>query len=274
MKKVLVAFDGEHFSPGVFEFIKQMNAHEPVFAVGLFLPAIDYIELLYSYGGVPAGPLYLNEVVAANEESVRKNIERFKELCKQNGIEYRIHSDAQKHIVAQLKGETRFADMLVLSSKTFYENVGVDAQEDYIINVSHKAECPVVLIPEEYAAPKSIIMTYDGSEQAVFAIKQFSYLFPYYMGMKALMVFFADKNKEIPNRDEIEELLKCYYKDIVVTKLNIAHKDDIEEWMLTNNNPMIVAGAFGRPMISEFFKKSFTLDIIRNHKMLVFVAHR
>ena len=274
MKKVLVAFDGEHFSSGVIEFIRQMNAHEPILAVGVFLPPVDYIELLYSYGGIPAGPLYFNEAVSVNEELVQKNIARFREQCKQCGIEYRIHADATKHIVNQLKEETRFADLLVLSSKSFYENTGVDNQEDYIVNVSHKAECPVVLISEDYSEPKSIIMAYDGSEQAVYAIKQFSYLFHYYAGLKALLVFFANKNKEIPNREVVEELLTCYYKDITITKLNIAHKADIEEWMLTNNNPIVVAGAFGRPMISEFFKKSFTLDIIRSHKLPVFITHK
>ena len=74
MKKILLAFDGEHLSSGVFDFVKQMHMHQPVFAVGVFLPAVDYVELLYSFGGLPAGPLYINEFIPANEALVQRNI--------------------------------------------------------------------------------------------------------------------------------------------------------------------------------------------------------
>jgi len=274
MKKVLLAFDGENYSPGVVEFIKQMNMHQRILAIGVFLPAIDYIELLYSYGGVPAGPLYLNEVAPANKVLVQKNMDDFKDQCVKNGIEYRIHVDNTKHVIMQLKEEARFADLLVLSSKSFYQNIGADTQEDYLINISHKSECPVVMLSEEYKEPKSIILAYDGSAQSIFAIKQFSYLFPYYDRLKTLLVFFSKENKEIPDCKEIEELLMCYYKDLVIKKIDITHKKAIEEWVLSYGSPILVAGAFGRSMISEFFKKSFTLDIIRDHKLPVFITHR
>ncbi len=273
MKKVLLAFDGEHFSPGVFEFVKQMNSHAPVLAVGVFLPAIDYVELLYSFGGVPAGPMYMNEVVAANEESVKRNISYFRNECARNGIECIVHKDAAKHIISRLANETRFADLLVLGSKTFYENIGEDAQEDYIVNVTHKAECPVVLVPEDYEAPENIIFAYDGSDHSVFAIKQFNYLFPYYTGMKALLVNFSDRGK-VPQREEIEELLVCYYKDISITQVGIHNQKETEDWMLANTSPMLVSGAFGRSLLSEFIKKSFITEIMRDHKLTVFVTHR
>ena len=274
MKKVLLAFDGEHFSQGVFEFVKQMNKHQPVLAIGIFLPAVDYAELLYSYGGVPAGPLYINDVITADEALVQKNIGIFKELCEQNGIEYRIHSDTTTPIVNSLKEETRFADLLVLNSRSFFENTGPTVQEDYITNVTHKAECPVVLVPGDYKEPQNIILAYDGSTQSIFAIKQFSYLFPHYSGLKALLVYFTDTDEAIPERHKIEELMQCYYNHCTITKLKITDQKEIEEWMSANGNSMIVAGAHGRPMVSEFFKKSFVTTILRDHKLPVFVTHK
>ena len=164
--------------------------------------------------------------------------------------------------------------MLVLGSKSFYENIGSDNQEDYIINVLHKAECPVLMVPEKYKEPKNIIFAYDGSEQSVFAIKQFSYLFPYYSKLKALLIFFTNKSQEIPDCKEIEELLTCYYEDLVIKQLDITHKKDIADWMLANGNPLLVAGAFGRSMLSESIKKSFAVDIIRHHELPVFIADK
>jgi hypothetical protein len=37
---------------------------------------------------------------------------------------------------------------------------------------------------------------------------------------------------------------------------------------------MLVAGAFGRSEFSNLFKKSFLTDIIKDHKIPVFVGHK
>jgi len=273
MKKILLAFDGEHFSPDIIEFTRQMNLHQPVLAVGVFLPAVEYAELLYSFGGLPAGPLYVSEVVPADETVVQKNIARFKEACAQAGITSHVHREPARNIVSLLHEESRFADLLVLSGKSFYEHIGEDNRDDYIENVMHKAECPVVLIPEAYKEPQNIILTYDGGEQSAFAIRQFSYLFPSYSNLNALLVYFAgDKGKTVA--PEAEELLRCHYRHLTVTTVAVKDEREIEEWFLANNDPMVVAGAYGRRMLSELFKKSFITDIVRNHKMPIFVAHK
>jgi hypothetical protein len=35
-----------------------------------------------------------------------------------------------------------------------------------------------------------------------------------------------------------------------------------------------VCGAFSRSMLSQFFRHSFVEDVIRNHKIPVFISHR
>ncbi len=274
MKKILLAFDGQHFSTEVFEFVKQMNKHQPVMATGIFLPSIDYIELLYSFGGIPAGPMYITEAAKGDDKILQKNIARFKHLCVENNIKHNIHTDFSNHVVTQIKEETRFADLLVLSSISFYENLGEDTQEDYINNVMHKAECPVVLIPAEYKTPESIIMAYDGSEQSVFAIKQFAYLFPEFKKIQVLLVYFDKSKKEVPDRAGIEELVSLYFEHLTISKLKISPQKDLEQWIIDNGDTMLVAGAYGRSLFSETFKKSFITEVIRDHKVPVFVAHK
>jgi hypothetical protein len=51
MKKVIIAFDGKHFSEGAFEFVRRLNDKQALLVTGVFLPGIDYSELLYSLGG-------------------------------------------------------------------------------------------------------------------------------------------------------------------------------------------------------------------------------
>ncbi len=274
MKKVLLAFDGCHFSNGVFEFVKNMNQNQKVLAIGMFLPSIDYVELLYSFGGVPAGPVYVSENIVTDEESLKQNILHFEKLCAENGIKYQVHKDFSKHIVTSICEETRFADLLVLSADTFYENLGEDSQDDYLANVLHKTECPVVLVNEKYKAPENIIMAYDGSEQSVFAIKQFSNLLPEYVNNNILIAYFDSGKGGVPEKQEIEEYLALSYSKLAVLKLKINIKKDLEQWLELNGNTMVVAGAFGRSLISELFKKSFIYEVIRQHNIPIFIAHK
>jgi hypothetical protein len=274
MKKVLLAFDGNHFSDTVFEFVKQMNSHQPVFAVGFFLPAVDYAELLYSFGGVPAGPIYITEAVPGNSKIVKENIIKFRKLCVDNGISFAVHDSDTDHVMNMIRDETRYADLLLVDGKTFYENLGDEVHQEYVVNTLHKSECPVMIIPGNFHQPQSLIFSYDGTEQSVFAIKQFYYLFPFYSGMQVFLVFFASKEKDLPKREKIYELLKCYYKDITIIQQNIHHKDEIEEWLLKNRDPIFITGAYGRSQFSQFVHHSFVSTIMKNSKLFVFIAHK
>ncbi len=160
MRKILIAFDGNHFSESAFDFVRRLNDQQAILVTGVFLPAVDYTELLYSLGGL-SGPIYFQDIPLDDMAIKQKNIDRFSALCLQNGIEYRVHPDIDRHVISEIKIESRFADLLVVSSELFYENLGADTQSDYIENVLHKAECPVVLVPEHYHFPDNVILAYD-----------------------------------------------------------------------------------------------------------------
>jgi hypothetical protein len=58
MKKIILAFDGTHFSEGAFEFARRLNELQPVLLTGVFLPQAE-IANLWSYAdgvGVGAAP--------------------------------------------------------------------------------------------------------------------------------------------------------------------------------------------------------------------------
>ena len=38
----------------------------------------------------------------------------------------------------------------------------------------HDAECPVLIVPEDCPFPVNVILAYDGSDDSVFAMKQFA----------------------------------------------------------------------------------------------------
>lgn len=272
MKKVVIAFDGRHFSEGAISFIQYMNEKQPILVTGVFLPAVDYAELLYSIGGL-SGPIYYKET-EVDDETLQKNIDRFRSVCENNGIEYRVHPDFDKHVVSELITESRFADLMIISSELFYENLGRETQDNYLENVMHRAECPVILVPERFHIPDNIVLAYDGSASSVYAIKQFCYLFPEFTNMKTLLTFVKTGGADIPDLPYLQEFIPRHYSNLQICKFDIDPATYFNTWLQDNSNPWLVTGAYGRSGLSEMIRKSFIADTIHDHKLPIFIAHK
>jgi len=272
MKKVIAVFDGKHFSEGAFDFLRRMNEQSPILAIGVFLPAIDYAELLYSIGGL-SGPIYYKEVDTTETGISQNNVDRFKELCAKHGIEYRVHLDLEKHVISEVKTESRYADLLIIGSELFYQNMGKQTQGEYLDSTLHKSECPVILLPEQYQFPDNVILAYDGSESSVFAIKQFAYLFPALTNLKTTLVYMGTE-RSIPDLHYIEELTARHFSDLTINKLEVDPKRYFNTWVQDNGNSLVVAGAFSRSALSEMLRNSFVTETINDHKLPIFIAHK
>ncbi len=114
MKKILLAFNGRHFSKAAIGFAENLNEKNPILLTGAFLPHVDYANLLSAWGGGSAGPLFVPVAEGENSEAVQENIRQFESYCIKNGIEYRIHKDFDDFALAELKKEARFADLLII----------------------------------------------------------------------------------------------------------------------------------------------------------------
>ncbi len=274
MKKILIAFDGSHFSKGAFEFARMLNEKTPILLTAAFLPNIYYANL-WSYAGSINDPGFIPLIEGEQEEAVSKNIKHFESLCIANHIEFRIHKDFEDLAVTGLKSETRFADLLLLGSQSFYKNIGTSEPNVYLQESLHRVECPVLVLPEEYDFPKTNILAYDGTEHAVFAIKQFAYIFPELACNPTLLVF-ANKHadKKLPDEQNIEELADRHYRDLTISNLDIDPAKEFVSWMSNKKGALLVCGAFGRSGISLAFKKSFISNVIAEHHFPVFISHR
>lgn len=275
MRKILLAFDGTNFSKGAFEFAKRINELSPVLVTGVFLPQINYSNI-WSYAGSAAlSPMFIPMVEDEDTIAIEKNIAMFESLCEKNHIEYRVHKDFTDFALPALTKETRFADLLIIGSEYFYKNLGVGEPNESVTDTLHGAECPVLVVPEEFEFPQSNIVAYDGGEDSVFAIKQFAYLFPELCGNKTLLVYAKEEgNKELPDESYIEELAARHFNDLTLLKLQINPRDFFETWIRDRKGSVLISGAFSRSIFSRMFKKSFVTDTIRDHKIPVFITHR
>jgi nucleotide-binding universal stress UspA family protein len=273
MKKIIIAFDNTHFSAGAFDFARKLNELQPVLLTGIFLPQTE-IAYLWSYAGGVSVP-FIPLLEPDDADQVMENIEQFKKQCISNNIDFRIHKDFYDLALPELKKESRFADLLLIGSESFYKNMGTHAPNEYLRDTLHDIACPVVLVPENYDFPESIILAYDGSNEAVFAIKQFAYLFPELAGLKTLLVYaHKDASKDIPDKVQIEELAARHFSDLTLFKLNADPKKHFSSWVNETKSAMLVSGSYGRSGLSQLFKNSFIQDIITDHKLPVFIAHK
>ena len=274
MKKILLAFDGSHYSEGALEFARQLNYINPVYLAGIFLPQVNYSALWSHSGGGKAGDVFVPLMEDEDAAAVQENIRRFKEYCTSREIEFKVHKDFVDFALPQLKQESRFADLLIISSERFYEQAGNGEPNVYLKDVLHDMECPIIVVPENFTFPVTNILTYDGKEESVYAIKQFAYLFPEFTAYETMLVSAIAKEKEsLPQEDNIEELVSRHFSKVEIIRLDGHPKTGFVHWLDDKNAAIVVCGAYSRSAMSSLFHKSFIADVIKQHRLPVFIAH-
>ncbi len=275
MKKIILAFDGTHFSEGAFEFARRLNELQPILLTGVFLPQTQLANLWSYVDGAGIGSSFIPMLEDSESALVQKNIDRFEKLCQGNGIDYRIHKDFFDFAIPELKKESRYADLLVLGSELFYENIGTGSPSDYMRDALQDLKCPVLLVPEKFDFPESIILAYDGSEDSVYAIKQFAYLFPELANRNSLLVYAnTDAEEDFPDKILVEELAARHFGNLTLFKLDVKPKKYFSTWISEKKSAMLVSGSYGRSGLSQLFKKSFIKEVIADHRLPVFIAHK
>lgn len=273
MKKLIMALDGQHFPKGAMAFADSVNLKTDILLAGVFLSPVDYSKLLAYTGleGVTLTPDWL--IKNEDDVLVNKNISVFKDACTANGMAFRIHKDIDLMAISSLIEETRFADTLLISSDLFFANTATEQPNFYLEEVLKRAECPVMLIPENYQEPQKIILTYDGTESSVFAIKQFAYIFPELTKLDCILLSISE-HEELPEYSLITELVAKHFTNLKIQTLHLKHKKDFVEWLLNQPTSYIVMGAFSRSIVSQLFKRSFASDVIHDIKMPIFISHK
>jgi nucleotide-binding universal stress UspA family protein len=274
MKKIVIAFDGSHYSEGALRFIEHLRNKGPVYVVGVFLPLIDYSALWSRSNSSAKGSLSAVLLEDDDSEAVKENIERFKQFCTHRLISFDIHSDFNDFAIPELKKETRFADLLIIGSERFYEQANKHGDNEYLNEALHDVECPVLIVPEEFELPLHTILAYDGSADSTYAIRQFAYLLPELSTNDTSLLYVADKKAPLPEEKNIKELVVRHFTKVTICRLDADFKKESAAWIQGRPASILVSGSFGRSTVSRLFHKSFVAGIIEDHRVPVFIAHR
>ncbi len=272
MKKIILAADGKNFPVGAFEFIKELNQSEGLLLTGAFLHAINFEEFLPGVFANYPGPVI--DFIEEEKLLVKKQVQHFEELCKRNGIEYRVHEESMNWDIEDLAKETRFADMMIMSEELFCNEFSQGEPNSFMQQTIHRSECPVVCVPEKFKPFNKVVFAYDGKKDSMYALKQFCHLFPQFSKKETNIVYAKEGEDDvIPDMGYLEEYAGRHFENLNFEKLPFNGKKHFGEWAKEKDDILLVSGSYGRSGLSTSFNKSFVEDIIREHHIPVFIAH-
>jgi len=201
------------------------------------------------------------------------NIRLFKETCENRGANCTIHLD-EGVPVADITKESRFADLLIVDPEMSFSIKKEAVPTSFIREVLAKSECPVLIAPFTFYGIDEVLFAYDGSPASVFAIKQFTYLFPKFADKRVTVLQVNEKeHKTVIEKEKIGELLQMHYSAIGFQHLIGNAGNELYRYLLGKKNAFVVMGAFGRSMLSDFFKPSTAELVVKTINLPVFIAH-
>jgi nucleotide-binding universal stress UspA family protein len=273
MEKILLAIDANQINMNVLDFACYIARLTNSKLIGVFLDDWEVAKAPVSAGSMSERSRGMLPGTKEEVNQIDKNMHLFTDVCRKKQINCAVHFDEVLPATGIIK-ESRFADLLLVDPEMSLRSKKEGTPTAFIKDVLAKSECPVVIAPFSFNSIDEIVFAYDGSRSAVFAIKQFTYLFPELTDKKITILQVNEKeNQPIAERERIGELLQVHYSSIGFHQLNGNAGNELYNYLRAKKNVFVVMGAFGRSMLSDFFKHSTAELIVETINLPVFIAH-
>jgi hypothetical protein len=281
MAKILIALDEK--SSFVNDLVTIANDLLPNITENLFIAYVvkdmAYTSTLSSYVREAALVDQLpsrHELLSDEDRKKTEVISNFEKGFREAHIRYQIYNDF-KLTSHELIKQTTYADLLILSYQIFFNHVTKKPDTSLLYQILKKSRCPVLIVPENISTTKNIILTYDGKESSVFAIRAFSNLFAQAVKNKVVtnLTVTPSMDEEIKNEKYLMELVKQHFSNVGMQLLTGTNtSQEILSFAESVENPLVIMGAYGRSTISNLIIPSVARRIIENRRIPLFIAHR
>lgn len=179
-------------------------------------------------------------------------------------------------VLQKIQEESRHADFMMVDPAISFKSSTEDLPTHFIKDILKISECPVLLVPGSYHDITDIVFCYDGKASGAYALKQFTYLFPGYSD-KNIVILQVHEKQEASSEDLSNRLLhwlKLNYKTVKLVVLEGEVEHQLPKYFRNKKNLMVVMGAYGRTELSNFFKESTAISMIKNINLPIFITHR
>ena len=267
MEKILLAMDGYKQNTYAIDFACYLAKLTHSRLTGVFLEGTPE-------GGEPGFQRQEEPEPMRQEEPVLQHVHRFREACLCREVPARVHRDRGVPI-ADILLESRFSDLIVVDPETSFRQVDKAFPGRFIQDVLLAAECPVLVSPYDFESLDEVIFAYNGTSSSVFAIKQFTYLFPEFKHKKAVVVNVRnDEGSAIQEQFKMKEWFSAHFEEVDFVLLKGDASDELFGYLLERKNAIVVLGAYGRGILSRFLKPSHASLLLRTINLPIFIAHR
>jgi len=277
MKKIIAAFDGLRYSGSTKDYAvyiaKQTNTH----LVGVFMDdpvrtSYNIYELIVKEG---ASGDRLKKHQAKDKITRAAAAKKFETACQKSGLEYSVRHN-RNVAIQELKHESIYADLLIINSKETLTRDIEKLPTGFIRDLLGDAQCPVLIVPQQYKPIQKIILLYDGEPSSVYALKIFSYLLPQlkHMDTEVVSVNPVDSTLHLPDNKLMQEFMTKHYPNATYTLMKGNAEDEIVKYLKKfNQNSLVVLGAYRRSTVSRWFRESMADILMKEVKLPLFIAH-
>ena len=166
MKNIVWLINPLTFTENEFEFptyiCEQMNGLLKV----LFLEndSLEYIPFISNDPVFPTIEYGMDtkQINDKNQKLIEENKALFFDLVKQKKLSLTVHNESGT-LMQQVIEESRFADMMLVKSSMSLSYEDDQNPTSFVKQVLAKAECPVLIMPEDSQTINEIYFTYNGS---------------------------------------------------------------------------------------------------------------
>lgn len=278
MEKILLAVDASRLNKVSLEFACYLAKLTKSKVTGIFLENLVTEEkpVLKKTSGMVYLDWKIDERTEACKRKLQlteKNISLFKESCIKEEVCYEVHRDKGLPETDLLQ-ETRFADLLITDATLNFAAHYAETPSSFVKDILSKSECPVVVAPDRFQPVDEMIFLYNGSAAALFALKQFTYLFPQ-LGNKKITILQVNEagSWQDPDKFKLKEWLKNHYTDLHFEAQTGNIDNILFDSLFDRKNIFLIMGAYGRSAISVFFKPSHADRLIKKIPHPLFIAH-
>lgn len=277
MKKIIAAIDGLKYSESTAEFAihiaKQTKAH----LVGVMLDDATYTS--YKVYELIVKQKATNEQLigyeAKDKEKRTQSAARFEAACQQEGLNFSVHHD-KSVALQELLHESIYADLLIIDGKETLTHYEEKRPTRFIRDLLTDVQCPVLVVPPKYKSVEKIFLLYDGEPSSIYAIKMFSYLFPFFDNTPTELVSVKNpgQNLHLPDNKLMKEFMKRHCPSAEFKVINGLPEVEIVQYLKQQPEHMLVVlGAYRRGRVSRWFRESMADYLMKEMAVPLFIAH-
>lgn len=277
MKKIIAAIDAIHFSEeelNSFQYIagKARGELKAIFLENVIGQDI-YLANAYPEGGGFNYEEIYNGILEEREKQRKENVERFYRYCDNSQTKITLH-EATGSPVAEVIDESRFADLLLINNNTSFAALRDTNPPKFVKDVLAEAQCPVLVLPEKITPVKELLFAYNGTFSSMYAIKQFTQLFPELRHLPVRVIYVAENGKQtMPQEKRLKEYMEHHYDHVKYVVLTGEPATVFLTLLMHRRDCIVTYGAYGRSSLSRFFRHSDAESILRTINIPLFITH-